>query len=88
MPNAKKETPASGSNHTTGVNALKPTTIIAEQAEQAIRLARLSSSAANLGYKVQRLGCCYLVSRYGDVNHCSDLDAVERRLKTENTKLC
>ncbi len=55
--------------------------IIADAEAQRNRFATLTARASKAGHRLQRLGSGYILSKWGWVKHCCDLDGVESALR-------
>ena len=55
--------------------------IVTDEQAQRNRFAHLQARATKAGHHLQKVGSGFLVSRWGHVRHCVDLDGVEMFLR-------
>lgn len=81
MPTPQKETPASGDNHTAGVNTQNTPEIIRRILTDARRFALLQARAARAGQTLQQTPTGYMLTRGNASKHCFDLGTVQALLQ-------
>lgn len=76
-----KQKPTSGGNHLAGFLTQDTAAIVLAGVIKVKHFETMAARAAIKGHTLQKIGSGYLLSRWGCVLHCSDLDVVEQHLQ-------
>lgn len=79
--NALEQKPTSGCNHVAGFVTQNTRAIVNADGLNGKRFSTMKARAAIKGHTLQKIGSGYLLSRWGCVLHCADLDTVEQHLQ-------
>lgn len=79
--NESEKKPTRRGSDLAGLLTQNTDSIVQDASHGVKRFADLQARAVTQGRTLQRIGSGYLLSRWGDVLHCTSLEAVELRLR-------